>query len=316
MSSPPCHCPPPADSRSPRSRSRLHGLFLLVVAALALGSLLAPTPVAAQDPSSAEVAPGVRDSVVRLYRAVFLREPDAAGLEYWVALYVDGTPLPRIADEFMVSSEWTATYGTLADPDFVRVIYGNVLGREPDPDGFAYWVELVTNGLARNGLLLGFSESAEFVALTGTASPVPPPPPPGPTFDRPPANSGYGHRVVYSNSQQRIWWVDRDDRVVNSYLVSGRRDTPAPGRYQVYSKSLVAFAGHDGITMRHMVRFAHGTRLSIGFHSIPNYANGVPMQSEAQLGTFQSSGCVRQRNDQAAALYQWAPIGLTVVVTP
>ncbi len=295
-------------------------LALVVLAAVTMSAttlVVNPAPASAQDPAaSGSVAPGVSDSVVRLYRAVFLREPDAAGLDYWVGLYAGGTPLPRIADEFMVSAEWQAVYGTLDDPDFVRVIYGNVLGRDPDPDGYQYWLGLVSAGLARNGLLLGFSESAEFVALTGTSPPVAPPPPPGPRFDRPPANSGYGHRVVYSNSQQRVWWVDRDDRVVNSYPVSGRRDTPAPGRYQVYSKSLVAYAGHDGITMRHMVRFAHGARLSIGFHSIPTYANGAPMQSEAQLGTFRSSGCVRQRNDHAAALYEWAPIGLTVVVTP
>ena len=68
--------------------------------------------------------------------------------------------------------------------------------------------------------------------------------------------------------------------------------------------------------MTHMVRFAHGTRLSIGFHGIPRYANGQPMQTEAQLGTFRSSGCVRQADHKAEALYNWAPVGTTVVVLP
>ena len=68
--------------------------------------------------------------------------------------------------------------------------------------------------------------------------------------------------------------------------------------------------------MRHMVRFAQGRNLAIGFHSIPRYGNGTPMQTLDQLGTFRSSGCVRQRDDLAAALYSWADIGTTVVVLP
>jgi len=102
--------------------------------------------------------------------------------------------------------------------------------------------------------------------------------------------------------------------VVDTYLVSGRAGTPAAGAYQVYSKSERAWAGHDGITMQWMVRFAHGSSLAIGFHSIPRYADGRPLQTEAELGSYRSSGCVRQADHKAYALYQWAPIGTTVVV--
>jgi len=40
------------------------------------------------------------------------------------------------------------------------------------------------------------------------------------------------------------------------------------------------------------------------------------MQTEEELGTFQSAGCVRQADAKAAALYQWTPVGTTVVVVP
>src|SRR3546814_3131256 len=66
--------------------------------------------------------------------------------------------------------------------------------------------------------------------------------------------------------------------------------------------------------MKWMVRFAHGDRLAIGFHSIPRDAYGRPLQSESQLGTYRSSGCVRQADHKAQALYAWAPIGTRVVV--
>lgn len=131
-----------------------------------------------------------------------------------------------------------------------------------------------------------------------------------------PANSGSGRRIVYSNSDQRVWLIEADESITATYLISGRRDTPAPGHYEVFSKSRWATAGHDGITMEYMVRFAKGRRLAIGFHSIPTYSDGRPMQSEEQLGTYRSSGCVRQRLDQAQFLYNWAPVGTRVVVLP
>lgn len=129
-----------------------------------------------------------------------------------------------------------------------------------------------------------------------------------------PADSGSGRRVVYSNSDQRVWLVGDDGTIVDSYLVSGKQGVPAPGTYEVYSRSEVAFAGHDDITMRYMVRFAHGENLPIGFHAIPNNASGAPLQSEEQLGEYHSAGCVRQSIAHAAFLYDWAVEGTTVVV--
>ncbi|MEM9606997.1 MAG: L,D-transpeptidase [Actinomycetota bacterium] len=131
-----------------------------------------------------------------------------------------------------------------------------------------------------------------------------------------PASSGDGRRIVYSNSDQRIWLVDDRNRVEDSWLVSGRRGSPSPGTYSVFSKSRHTSAGHDGITMEYMVRFAHGRRLAIGFHSIPVYSSGRPLQTEAELGQYRSAGCVRQRLPQARQLYDWADVGTTVVVLP
>lgn len=131
-----------------------------------------------------------------------------------------------------------------------------------------------------------------------------------------PAHSGEGRRIVYSNSSQRVWLVEEDGTIRDSYLVSGRKGVPSPGTYEVFSKSEVAFAGHDGITMTHMVRFAHGRNLDIGFHAIPNDGRGRPLQSEDALGEYRSAGCVRQSPGHAAALFDWAGVGTKVVVLP
>jgi hypothetical protein len=139
---------------------------------------------------------------------------------------------------------------------------------------------------------------------------VPPerPPPPYPA-------AGHGKRIIYDNDEQRVWLIDEQEQLVDTYLVSGRAGVPAPGTYEVFSKSPYAWAGHNGITMRWMARFAKArSGLAIGFHAIPLYSNGRPMQTEAELGSYRSAGCVRQANAKAAALYEWAPVGTTVLV--
>jgi hypothetical protein len=257
------------------------------------------------------VRAGVQDSVIRLYGAVFDRDPDQAGLDHWVGEYVAGRPLASIAAAFMSGPEWAATYGDVDDAAFIDLLYGNVLGRLADPDGRSYWAGRLAGNLSRAALLVGFSESPEYVFATDTQSPVPP----VPADAFPPLPAGSGRRVVYSNSLQRVWWVTRYDVVVESYAVSGRRGEPSAGTYKVYSKSVKAWAGHDGITMNHMIRFARGETLAIGFHAIPRYPDGTPLQTEDELGGYRSAGCVRQADADAAALFAWAEVGTKVVVT-
>jgi len=137
---------------------------------------------------------------------------------------------------------------------------------------------------------------------------------PDPSVPVPPG-SGSGRRIVYSNGAQRVWIIAADESVVDTYLISGREGVPDPGVYEVFSKSEIAYAGHDGITMRYMVRFTYAeSGLAIGFHSIPNTASGEPLQTEEQLGEFHSAGCVRQSLGHAAALYDWADEGTVVHV--
>lgn len=289
---------------------RLRFASLLVLVLATAGILVAPPAVAPAEAAATTpaVSRGVSDSITRLYLAVFDREPDPAGRQYWVNQYVNGVSLPRIAESFMASTEWQRRIGDVDDAAFVTLLYNNVLERKPDPAGRRYWVDRSAGGFTRTDLVLSFSESPEFVRRTGTATPTPPP------FPALPLDSGSGRRIVYDDSAQRIWIVEASGIVRDSYLVSGRRGVPNAGTYQIYSKAPKAWAGHDGITMNHMVRFARGRRLAIGFHSIPRYGSGRPMQTEAQLGTHQSAGCVRQADHQAAALFAWARIGDTVVV--
>lgn len=115
---------------------------------------------------------GVEGTVYRLYRAYFLREPDADGFTYWLAQYRWGYPLDAISDDFARSTEFVRMYGSLTDRQFVLRVYLNVLGREPDQGGYDYWLRQMAAGLRRGGLMIAFSDSAEFREKTATSVPL------------------------------------------------------------------------------------------------------------------------------------------------
>jgi lipoprotein-anchoring transpeptidase ErfK/SrfK len=131
-----------------------------------------------------------------------------------------------------------------------------------------------------------------------------------------PDDSGAGKRVVYDVSAQQVWLVAADDSVVRTYPVSGSRyDQLDTGTYQVFSRSRHATSWHGTESMEFMVRFHRGARANIGFHDIPvDTSTGVEVQTLAELGTPLSDGCIRQNVVDAAALWEFAPLGTSVVV--
>ena len=131
-----------------------------------------------------------------------------------------------------------------------------------------------------------------------------------------PADSGSGRRVVFDMSDQHVWLVRAGGSAARSYPVSGSvYDNLDPGTYEVYSRSEQAYAFDGSGSMRYMVRFTQGDNAAIGFHDIPIDDAGDKVQTQAELGTPQSHGCIRQWPDDARALWRFAPLGTTVVVT-
>ncbi len=137
-----------------------------------------------------------------------------------------------------------------------------------------------------------------------------------PVSPAPPSASGAGYRIVFDQSDQRVWLIKGDGSVERTYLVSGSRfNNLQPGSYKVQSKARRANAFDGSGTMEYFVRFATGFSAPIGFHSVPKDYSGTLEQTEAQLGTRLSAGCVRQWLPDAIALWDFAPIGTSVVVT-
>lgn len=91
-------------------------------------------------------------SIASLYIGFYDRAPDPVGLNYWLQSLADGVSLDDIADSFAASPEAAATYPYIKAPNLftpdqmITQVYLNVLGREPDADGLAYYSARLANG--------------------------------------------------------------------------------------------------------------------------------------------------------------------------
>ena len=109
--------------------------------------------------------------IYRLYQAAFARAPDLDGIGYWIHQSEAGMDMVSVATAFSQSAEFGRMYGT--DPSPESIVYGlyrNALGREPDEQGFDYWVnQLRNNELDTAKVLLSISESTESQQLSANA---------------------------------------------------------------------------------------------------------------------------------------------------
>lgn len=141
--------------------------------AMVVAVLLTATAMVTIAPRPTEAQSSVEGSVTRLYRAYFMRNPDRKGQAYWVEQTQEGTTLEEIAEFFARSGEFVNRYGRLDDTAFVDLVYLSVLSRTPDRAGLEHWVSsLGADRITRGRVMLGFSESPEFVQKAATTHPL------------------------------------------------------------------------------------------------------------------------------------------------
>lgn len=111
-------------------------------------------------------------TLTELYIAYFDRAPDALGLSFWAtAFQTNGFSFDTIADLFFTQLETVALYSGFSDGDFVTAVYNNVLGRNPDQDGFDFWTGQLANGnVTESGFILDLLAGAR--AATGSPADV------------------------------------------------------------------------------------------------------------------------------------------------
>lgn len=84
--------------------------------------------------------------VASLYLAYFGRPGEPAGIAYWTDQLAYGMTLDAVAETFSRASEAALRFGGLTPEQQITNIYQQLLGREPEPTGAAYWLGEVNAG--------------------------------------------------------------------------------------------------------------------------------------------------------------------------
>ena len=95
--------------------------------------------------------------LIELYIATFGRAPEASGFTFWLNNLTSGTlTLQNIAKQFFDATETKLRYPeSLSYGDFVDEVYNNVLNRDAEASGKAYWVDRLEKGtITKNDFIL------------------------------------------------------------------------------------------------------------------------------------------------------------------
>lgn len=146
-------------------------LLRTLLASVLLFSSFLVTPLPAEAHTYQSACPAMTDSITRLYKAFFDREPDSSGFKHWVSVYESGdASLAEIAQTFATDEEFINRF--LDNRQYVDWLYEEVLGPEYSPERDQYWVDVLERGYPRGAVALAFTESREYVDKTDTAKPL------------------------------------------------------------------------------------------------------------------------------------------------
>ena len=100
----------------------------------------------------------------RLYTECLGREPEQEGLKYWsLGLTNHELTGTQAAKEFFYSAEYKNK--NLGDSEYLDTLYKTFMGRDPESEGKAYWMEKLGAGMSRDEVFNSFSGSQEFTQI-------------------------------------------------------------------------------------------------------------------------------------------------------
>ncbi|UCF93936.1 MAG: DUF4214 domain-containing protein [Desulfobacterales bacterium] len=116
--------------------------------------------------------------VTDLYQTFLNREPDQAGLDYWVGLLAQGLSRNVVLNYFVYSDEFTLymadqfdSFTSKPECNLVNDLYRGLQGRLPDSEGFNSWVGLMREAMSEgeqavrnlaHQIAVGFMQSEEY----------------------------------------------------------------------------------------------------------------------------------------------------------
>jgi hypothetical protein len=94
------------------------------------------------------------------YQRFLGRDADDSGLNFWLSRLRGGMTDEQLEAQFIGSSEFFQHSGGTSK-SWVEEMYFDLLGRLPDAQGEAYWIQVLSGGGARSNVALGFAGSSE-----------------------------------------------------------------------------------------------------------------------------------------------------------
>ncbi|RJF95529.1 DUF4214 domain-containing protein [Noviherbaspirillum saxi] len=96
----------------------------------------------------------------KLYLACFGRAPDLGGLAFWVEQRAAGKTFDELTDSIFSLDHVRAIYPlSQSDNDFVKTIYQNIFGKDPDQEGLAFWTGLLHAGQKRSDVIMSMVDA-------------------------------------------------------------------------------------------------------------------------------------------------------------
>ena len=115
------------------------------------------------------------NEVSGIYQVALDRLPERGGFEFWLDSISKGVSLREMAQMFGRSDEFLGRFSAMSTPDFVRQLYLSALDREPDQEGFNFWVQNLSSGaMQRHDMVFAFAFSDEMGANMGRLASVEP----------------------------------------------------------------------------------------------------------------------------------------------
>jgi lipoprotein-anchoring transpeptidase ErfK/SrfK len=124
-----------------------------------------------------------------------------------------------------------------------------------------------------------------------------------------------GKKIVISIPEQRLRVYENDELLYDWPCSTGLKDSPTyTGEFQVLSKEEMAYASQWDLQMPHFVGvYRAGGNTYNGIHALPILSNGQRLWA-GHLGSPASYGCIILGIEEAETLFNWAELGVPVVI--
>ena len=113
------------------------------------------------------IAPDYTAFLTQVYQGLLGRNPDPAGTATYLPLLQSGTiRLDELVLEITYSDEYQNK--NYSDEEFIIALFRAMMGREPDAEGLNHFKNALSTGaITREGMISGFSSSAEYTEKAG-----------------------------------------------------------------------------------------------------------------------------------------------------